>query len=609
MIAGNAIAMPPAKAATTTVPIVFAGGGDPVRDGLVASLNRPGGNVTGVVFITDVLGPKRLELLRQLVPKATTIAMLVHPNTPQTEGKRRDVQAAALAIGQQLVILDASSERDFEPAFVLDLFTEFRARINGTQHGARLVNAAVHFGLDAITVEEKSEMILRILRGGPWPAEEQAAILSYCESDVRMLEQLLPAMLPRIDVPRALLRGRFMKAAAAIEWNGVPIDTATLDRLRTYWTDIQDELIAEIDRGYGVFDGRSFRRDRWHRWLAANGIPWPTTDTGQLKLDDRTFREMAKAHPEVSPMRELRSALSDLRLNDLAVGSDGRNRTILSAFQSRTGRCQPSNTKYIFGPSVWLRGLIQPPEGWAVAYLDWSQQEFAIAAVLSGDAAMRSAYESGDPYLTFAKQAGLAPADATKKTHSTVRELCKQCVLGVAYGMESKSLAQRIGKPEIVARDLLRSHRETYRKFWTWSDATVDRAMLMHPLLTVFGWPIRIGSDPNPRSLRNFPCQANGAEMLRLAACLATEQGVEICALIHDAVLIAAPLDQITRDIERMQAAMAKASRAVLDGFELRTDVNVVRYPDRYQDPRGAVMWERVMKLVVKREAAKQGVA
>ena len=84
---------------------------------------------------------------------------------------------------------------------------------------------------------------------------------------------------------------------------------------------------------------------------------------------------MAKAYPKVSPMRELRSALSEMRLADLAVGSDGRNRTILSAFRSRTGRCQPSNTKYIFGPSVWLRGLIQPPEGWGVAYLDWCQQE------------------------------------------------------------------------------------------------------------------------------------------------------------------------------------------------------------------------------------------
>ena len=79
---------------------------------------------------------------------------------------------------------------------------------------------------------------------------------------------------------------------------------------------------------------------------------------------------MAKAHPKVSPMRELRSALSEMRLSDLAVGSDGRNRTLLSAFRSRTGRNQPSNTKYIFGPSVWLRSLIKPPEGWGVAYLD-----------------------------------------------------------------------------------------------------------------------------------------------------------------------------------------------------------------------------------------------
>ena len=97
--------------------------------------------------------------------------------------------------------------------------------------------------------------------------------------------------------------------------------------------------------------------------------------------------------------------------------------------------------------------------------------------------------------------------------------------------------------------------------------------------------------------------------MLRLGACFATEQGIEVCALIHDAVLIAAPLDRLDHDIERMKAAMAKASRVVLNGFELRTDVNVIRYPDRYQDQRGAVMWDRVMNLVTKREAAKQAVA
>ena len=117
VIVGNNPAALAAKAATTTVPIVFATGGDPVRDGLVASLNRPGGNVTGVVFFSGVLGAKRLELLRQLVPKATTIGLLVNPNNPNTEAERRDVQAAAQAIGQQLIVLDVSSDRDIETAF------------------------------------------------------------------------------------------------------------------------------------------------------------------------------------------------------------------------------------------------------------------------------------------------------------------------------------------------------------------------------------------------------------------------------------------------------------------------------------------------------------
>jgi putative ABC transport system substrate-binding protein len=117
VIAANGPAALVAKAATTTVPIVFVYGGDPVRDGLVASLNRPGGNVTGVVFIAGTLGAKRLELLRQLVPRAATIAMLVNPGSPETEAERRDVQVAAQALGQQLIILDASNNRDIETAF------------------------------------------------------------------------------------------------------------------------------------------------------------------------------------------------------------------------------------------------------------------------------------------------------------------------------------------------------------------------------------------------------------------------------------------------------------------------------------------------------------
>jgi putative ABC transport system substrate-binding protein len=117
VIVGNVAPALAAKAATTTVPIVFVTGGDPVQDGLVTNLNRPGGNVTGVSFFSSVVGTKRLELLRQLVPRATTIAVLANPDNPNTEAERRDVQAAALAIGQQLIVLDARSIRDIETAF------------------------------------------------------------------------------------------------------------------------------------------------------------------------------------------------------------------------------------------------------------------------------------------------------------------------------------------------------------------------------------------------------------------------------------------------------------------------------------------------------------
>jgi DNA polymerase-1 len=329
------------------------------------------------------------------------------------------------------------------PDRILDLFIEFRDSTNGlpTPAGASLLGALTYFGLDGMGVAEKKEMRELLLRGGPWSDAERAAILNYCAEDVAALERLLPAMLPRLDLPRALLRGRYMTAAAAMEHNGTPIDVEMLGRLRQGWAEIQDQLIAAIDFDYGVFDGRTFKLDRFANWLAAEGIPWPRLESGQLDLSDDTFRQQARAYPRVAPLRELRGSLADLRLNDLSVGRDGRNRTVLSAFRSRTSRNQPSNSRFIFGPSVWLRGLIKPPPGHAVAYVDWKQQEFGIAAALSGDAAMQAAYESGDPYLAFAKQAGAIPADATKATHGAQRELFKQCVLAVQYGMEAGSLA------------------------------------------------------------------------------------------------------------------------------------------------------------------------
>lgn len=638
------------------------------------------------------------------------------------------------------------------PARILDLYAEFKCLTAGlpVPCGNGLLGALAYHGLPAIDAADKDRMRDLVIRGGPYLDFERESILEYCQSDVDALARLLPAMLEGIDLPRALLRGRYTAAVARMEALGTPIDLEALGTLRENWPAIKARLVAAVDRDFDAFvptgrhldpesnigrailetatkweidpyqladavdhiwrterevnaeglearkaareltgltsrqmslweeegkdhasvpgldakarelaglypalgigpgyqddapdedqTGRlwellrtpdpktrartdpdllqeaaemvqcnptsaydrpmSFSAVKWEAWLTRTGTPWPRLETGALDLSDDTFREMARAYPAVATMRELRHALSQLRLNDLTVGGDGRNRCMLSPFASRTSRNQPSNAKYIFGPSAWARGLIRPEPGWAVAYVDWEQQEFGIAGALSGDRAMQEAYRSGDPYLTFAKQAGAVPSDGTKHTHKAERERFKVCSLAVQYGMSADSLARKLDAAPIVGRQLISLHRETYPAYWRWSDRVEMEAFGVGKLTSAFGWTVRVGVDANPRSLRNFPLQANGAEMLRLACILATERGIRVCAPVHDALLVEAAEDEIEAEVERTQDAMREASELVLPGFQLRTDAKIVRWPDRYMDPRGENFWRTVWSLV-----------
>jgi putative ABC transport system substrate-binding protein len=117
LIVANGVAALAAKAATKTIPIVFASGFDPVRDGLVESLAKPGGNVTGVVFFSSIAGSKRLDLLRQLVPKASTIAVLVNIASSATAAELKDIQTAAQELGQRVIVYTIIDERDLDLAF------------------------------------------------------------------------------------------------------------------------------------------------------------------------------------------------------------------------------------------------------------------------------------------------------------------------------------------------------------------------------------------------------------------------------------------------------------------------------------------------------------
>jgi hypothetical protein len=644
------------------------------------------------------------------------------------------------------------------PSRIVDLFAEFRCLTAGLSVpcGNGLLGALAYFGLDGLDAADKETMRHLAMRGGPYTVGERESLLDYCQSDVYSLARLLPAMLPTLDLPRALLRGRSMAAAARMEWAGVPLDVEVLDKLRSSWASVKGRLVASVNRDYGVFvpvgqralnpksrfgaailreaaewgidahrladaaemlwseererhdeaetarraarkatgltarridqwenagrdhslfpgldevardlaghqpalgigpaytdDGEAldvdhggllwdqlrtpaerpkpkhdpgiirraaelvaacpddgaecfrpmrFSAERWAEYLARSGIPWPRQESGALALDDDTFREMARSYPaEVAPIRELRHALSQMRLQELAVGTDGRNRCLLSAFAARTGRNQPSNSRFIFGPSAWLRSLIRPGPGRAVAYCDWSAQELGIAAALSGDPTMQDAYRSGDPYLFLARKAGAVPAGATKESHSAERAQFKVVSLGVLYGLSADGLARKLAVPPCRGRELLRMHRQTFRRFWQWSEQVETEGMLTGQLRTVFGWTVHVGRDANPRSLRNFPMQGNGAEMLRLACCLATERGILVCAPVHDALLVEGPAGEIDAVVAATKDAMQEASELVLPSFPLRTDAKVVRYPERYSDPRGERMWRTVWALV-----------
>jgi len=492
------------------------------------------------------------------------------------------------------------------PTNVIDCFTEFRNRTNGAKVpcGNSLIGAMIFYGLPTMTGEKKSSMRDLILSGGPWSIKEKEEILKYCEADVSALNNLVIAMAPDIDLVTALYRGAYSVCLAEIEDRGIPIDKENLDKIRKAWPELLEKLTVEVDREYGCFKGSVFKHNLFAEYLIRNSIDWPRTVTGRLDLADSTFREKAVLYPELEDLRELRSTLSQTRNLKLAVGNDGRNRCMLSPFASKTGRNQPSNAKFIFGPAKWVRFLIKPEAGMALAYVDYSQQEFGIAAALSNDKAMQEAYKSGDPYITFAKQSGAVPDDATPESHPRERAQFKTCALGTLYGLGSEGMAQKLNQPVETGRQLLRHHRNCYHDFWKWSHDTVATAILRKEMQTVMGWkmkvPPRINAQegPNMRSLANFPMQGNGSEMLRVAVINAHHLGVEICATVHDALLIQAPLYLIDKAALDTQQAMEEASELILKGFRLKTDTEVVKWPDRYFDERGAGMWSKIMKLL-----------
>jgi DNA polymerase-1 len=304
-----------------------------------------------------------------------------------------------------------------------------------------------------------------------------------------------------------------------------------------------------------------------------------------------------------------------LKTLQLAVGGDGHCRTPLWPNSTKTGRCAPSTTKFVFNLPAWLRCGVQPLPGHALAMLDYRQEEPGIAAYLSGDQAMIDGYTiGGDLYLDFAQRAGAIPAHERitqdtladlKRRYKDIRNQYKICLLASMYGQQAVSLASQINRPPIYAAALLRQLAHAYPRFIQWIDNEIDLALINGSMETPLHWRLRTHRHTRETSLLNFPMQAMGAAILQRAIAFVQRAGVQVCAPIHDAILIQAPVEDIREHAWRAKEAMQQASRDLLGGFTIQVDgwgeysaEDFVVWPQHYRDGRGRGMWSKLAPLL-----------
>lgn len=404
------------------------------------------------------------------------------------------------------------------------------------------------------------------------------------------------SLMPR-NLRAALLRGEYMKADASYKY--APLDLPTLRLLQEHWDDVRLHLAGDSPSEHDIFEGLHFSHEKFERFLVREGLDkgWPRTPKSRARsLRKETWEMMASLNPDLEALHQLYKTLSMPRLN-IACDPDGRNRILFGAFGAITSRNTPgsdSRGTFVFAPAKWVRFLIKPPEGWAVAYLDWSCQEYGIGAVLSGDQNMLRSYEAGDPYLAFAILAGAAPAEATKTTHASERKLYKSATLAIGYGQTIWGFAEKTRVIQPVAQRVFRDYQRLYSRFLAWREKQVDSFGISLQLSTKLGWTLHHGERVKPNTTLNFTAQATGAEMLRLSVMEMMRCGVQVCCPIHDAVLIQAPVAEIDSAIVEARAAMDTASAVLLDGYVLRNEVDVFRFPERFFDNDGAETWRKV---------------
>jgi hypothetical protein len=383
-----------------------------------------------------------------------------------------------------------------------------------------------------------------------------------------------------------------------METIGYPIDNEATENFAASTKHIIKELQHEIA---GLFpDIKPFVWDKKQGkyvqkmanirgWVEAQGHEnWMKTDTGAISLKAEAF-ERHYGHRHTYPTdclaaQMMRFGRVKQSLNGFMpgskrsfwdyVGSDGRVRPYMGIYVAQSARSQPAATGFIPLKSAWMRSLIRPKVGRSIVAVDYAQQEFLLAALVSKDEAMIAAYHTGDPYLHTAKIAGAIPIDGTIEEYGDIRDKFKSTVLGIQYGMMYKSLSRKItgdtGKfcSEEEAQALIEMFEDAYPDYQDWKRDTLEDYQDDGYLKLPCGW-VMWGDNDNERSVGNFPIQGFGSSVMRKAVSLAQDHGLEVIFTLHDALYIECDTKSTLSCANLLAACMAIA----MEFYFLKTPV------------------------------------
>ena len=479
--------------------------------------------------------------------------------------------------------------------------------------GKGLIDACKAYGIVGWDFVEKKE-ISKDIGEGRWQKYGREFVLDYCEEDVTNSAKLLRAQLrdrcdyrgyislPAADVERVLHWSNYSaKAISLIQARGMPWDVELWDTVQENKSIVIHDLLRQFDPSFGdpdsiySLDGH-WSKERFKAWLSRRGITvWPHKSPGVLDESGDAFRLMY--HEDgIQNLHTLRDSVGFINKATMPIGRDGRNRPSLFPFCTATGR--NAHARSPFNAHAGCRGFILFPPESVGAYADWRTQEVGVAAVESGDERLKHDYLSGDVYHSLAVMCGLTndpDPNHWKKNNPDVRDRMKKLQLAISYGMGVPSLARGLNRHPIIAMEIIEKHKRTYPRFWEWRAEMVQTAMIERRIESIYGWPLRISTSPNTRTLYNFPMQSGGAEMMRNAAVRLCDAGIVPIMLVHDAILLEEP--SVER-VEHAKEIMEKAGQEVLGGFKVDAsfDQKIVG-GGRYNDKRSKAkeLWKTMM--------------